>query len=127
MGYEVKGNILGFENMQNVEIIEVDEMFSTMKDADKEEISFTMINPYVLREYSFDVPTNIKVLLDIDENSNVSVYNIVVIQNPLEDSAINFLAPILVNNDNKRIGQAILDHKKHHDFGMAETISSYKE
>ena len=127
MSYEVRGTILGFENMHNVEILEIDEMFSTMKDLDNENISFTMINPYTIREYSFDVPTDIKILLDINENSNVSVHNIMVIQNPLEDSTANFLAPILINNDNKKIGQAILDLKRHPDFGMAETIKSFKE
>lgn len=127
MSYEVRGTILGFENMHNVEILEIDEMFSTMKDLDNENISFTMINPYTIREYSFDVPTDIKILLDINENSNISVHNIMVIQNPLEDSTANFLAPILINNDNKKIGQAILDLKRHPDFGMAETIKSFKE
>ena len=127
MSYEVKGNILGFENMQNVEIVEIDNMFSTMKDIDNENISFTMVSPYELREYSFDVPTDIKILLDINENSNVSVLNIVVIQNPLEDSTVNFLAPILVNHDNKKVGQAVLDRKNNPDFGMTETIKSFME
>ena len=127
MSYEIKGNILGFEDTLNVEIHEVDELFSTMQDKDNENISFTIANPYTLREYSFDLPINIKVLLDINENSNVSVYNIVVVQKPLEDSTVNFLAPIIVNNDNKKIGQAVLDPKKHPDFGMSEKIKSFKE
>ncbi len=126
MSYEVKGQILGFENTANVNINEVDGLFSTMIDADNKNISFTMVNPYELREYSFDVPTDLKILLDINENSHVNVYNIVVIQEPLEKSAINFLAPIIVNEDNKRVGQAVLNSKTHPDFGMAETIESFK-
>lgn len=127
MSYEVRGTILGFEETLKVKITETDELFSTMQDTDNENISFTLVNPYALREYSFDVPTDIKVLLDITEKSNVSVYNVVVIQDPLEDSTINFLAPILVNNDTKKIAQAVLDPKKHPDFGMAEKISSFKK
>lgn len=127
MSYEVRGNVLGFEDMQNVDITEVDDLFSTMKDLNDENISFTILNPYALREYSFDVPTDIKVLLDINKESNVSVYNIVVIQDPIENSIINFLAPIIVNNDNNKIAQAVLDGKRHPDFGMAETIKSFKE
>lgn len=126
MNYEVKGQILGFENTTNVNINEVDGLFSTMIDANNEKISFTMVNPYELREYSFDVPTDLKVLLGIKEDSHISVYNIVVIQKPLEKSVINFLAPIIVNEDNKRVGQAVLNSKTHPDLGMAETIESFR-
>ena len=127
MSYEVKGRILGFENMLNVEIHEVDELFSTMIDKNSKEISFTMINPYSLREYSFDLPSDIKVLLDINEKSNISVYNIVVIQKPLEDSTVNFLAPIIVNNDTKTVAQAVLNQKNHPEFGMSEKLKSFKK
>ncbi len=127
MSYEVRGIILGFEDTLNIEIHEIDELFSTIQDKNNENISFTIANPYSLREYSFDLPIDLKVLLDINENSNVSVYNIVVIQKPLEDSTVNFLAPIIINNDNNKIGQAVLDSKKHPDFGMSETIKSFKE
>ena len=127
MSYEVRGNILGFEDTTNVEINEIDELFSTMQDINNENISFTIVNPYLLREYSFDLPIDIKILLEIDENSKVSVYNIAVMQKPLEASQINFLAPIIMNNDNNKIGQAVLDPNKHPDFGMAESIKSFKK
>ena len=126
MSYEVKGNILGFEEITNIEINEMDDLFSTMRDSNNKDISFIIVNPYSLREYSFDLPTDIKVVLEIDENSNFSVYNIVVIQKPLEDSTVNFLAPIVVNNDNNKIAQAVLNSKRHPDFGMAEKIQSFK-
>ena len=125
MNYEVKSQILGFENMMNVQIKEIDNMFSTMHDADNKDISFTMVNPYILREYSFDVPTDVRILLDIKDDSNISVYNITLIQNPLETSNINFLAPIVVNNDNNRVAQVVLNQKRHPDFGMAESIESF--
>ena len=126
MSYEVKGQILGFDNTMNVNINEVDELFSTMIDADNENISFTLVNPYMLREYSFDLPTDLKILLDIKEDSKVNVYNIVIIQKPLEKSTINFLAPIIVNEDSKKVGQAVLNHKTHPTFGIRETIESFK-
>jgi len=103
MSYEVRGNILGFEDTLDVDIHEVDELFSTIIDKSNEGISFTVVSPYALREYSFDMPSDVKAILEINEKSNVSVYNIVVIQKPLENSTINFLAPIIVNNDNNKI------------------------
>jgi len=127
MSYEVKGSILGFEKTTSVAIKAIDNLFLTMKDTNDENISFTLANPNQLREYSFDLPIDVKILLDIDENSSIDVYNIVVIQNPLENSTVNFIAPIVVNNDNKTIAQAILDRKKYPDFGMTESIKSFKE
>ncbi len=125
--YEVKESILGFEEITNIKIHEIDDMFSTMQDVDNEDISFTIVNPYLLREYSFDLSSSIKVLLEIGAESNISVYNIVVIQKPLESSTINFLAPIVINNDNGKIAQAVLDAKRHPEFGMAESIKSFRE
>lgn len=125
--YEIKSSILGFEDIKHIEIHEIDDFFSTMQDTDNKDISFTIVNPYQLREYSFDLPSDIKVLLDINETSKIKVYNIVVIQKPLEESTINFLAPIIINDDNKKIAQAILNKTSHPEFGMAETIKSFKE
>ena len=125
--YRVKSAILGFEDMSSVEIHEIDELFSTMQDADNDKISFTILNPYQLREYSFDLPSDIKALLEINEESKISVFNMVVIQDPLENSTVNFLAPIVMNNDNFTIAQAVLTQKNHPDFGMAESIKSFKE
>lgn len=127
MSYNVKGLISGFEEVNNVSLHTVDELFSTLKDTENEHISFTVVNPYLLREYSFDVPSDIKVLLEITENSNLSVYNIVVIQQPLEKSTVNFLAPIIINNDNNRIAQVVLNAKRHPDFGMAEAIENFNK
>jgi flagellar assembly factor FliW len=126
MGYEVRGEIVGFPDTKNVEVREIDELFSTLIDTDNENISFTIVNPYLLREYSFDVPSDIKILLEITPESKLSVYNILVVQKPLEKSVINFLAPIVINHDNNKLAQIILDPKKHPDFGMAETIESFK-
>ncbi|MDD2368991.1 MAG: flagellar assembly protein FliW [Sulfuricurvum sp.] len=125
MQYEVKSTILGFEKIECVELNEIDELFATLRSCDGE-ISFTVVNPYPLREYSFDLPTTVRVLLDINENSKVVVYNIAVIQDPLDESCINFIAPLIFNQDNATMAQAVLDVKNHPDFGLAEPIKNFK-
>jgi len=127
MSYEVKGEILGFKDTKRVTINEIDPLFSTMKDMDNENISFTLVNPYLLREYSIDIPLDIQELLEIDANSKIAVYNILVIQKPLEKSTVNFLAPIVINLDKNLLTQVILEPAKHPGYGMAETIESFKE
>ncbi|MFA5216488.1 flagellar assembly protein FliW [Sulfuricurvum sp.] len=126
MQYEIKSEILGFDQITKVELIEVDDLFSTLKSCNDSGVSFTLVNPYLLREYSFDVPLSIRVLLDINETSNVLVYNVVVVQNPLDESCINFLAPLIFNQDNATAAQAVLSAVDHPDFGLAEPIKKFK-
>ena len=127
MSYDVGGELLGFPDTRTVAITEIDSLFSTLKDTTNDTATFTVVNPYALREYSFDIPIDIKILLDINEKSNLSVYNILILQKPIEDSYINFLAPIVINNDNNKLAQVVLEPRKHPDFGMTETIKSFKE
>ncbi len=126
MQYEVKSPILGFETMKKVQLDVTDDLFATLKNCDDANISFTIVNPYTLREYSFDIPTSIRVLLDINEKSKLVVYNVVVIQDPLDESCVNFLAPLIFNQDNATMAQALLDAKDHPGFGFAEPIKNFR-
>jgi flagellar assembly factor FliW len=109
MIYEVKKPILGFENVLKVSLEEIDGLFSTLKAIDSPVPSFTLVNPYQLREYSFDIPKDVQVLLDINENSNILVYNVVVLHNPITESVINFKAPLIFNKDNGTMAQFIIE------------------
>jgi len=117
MIYEVKKPILGFENISKVKLEEVDKLFATLEEENKAIPSFTLINPYGVREYSFDVPKDVQVLLDIKENSNILVYNIVVLHNPITKSIINFKAPLVFNKDNATMAQFILDNEDYITIG----------
>ena len=127
MTYQVKTAILGFEDIRNVEFSEIDDLFASIKSNENERISFSLVNPYLLREYSFDLPSAAKILLEIDENSNVLVYNIMVVQNPLDESKVNFLAPLIFNKDKGLMGQVVLRASENPDFGLAESIGSFKK
>ena len=127
MRYKVVGEILGFKDTKEVEVESIDELFSKMTDVNNENISFILVNPYLLREYSFDLPSDIKNSLDINDQSKISVYNILLIQKPIEKSTVNFLAPIIINHDNNSFTQIVLDPKQNPDFGMAEPIESFKK
>jgi len=127
MSYTVKSHLLGFEQTERVELETIDEGIIQMTDVDNPGISFTLINPYRLREYSFDVPVSIQVLLEISARSNINVYNIMVVQKPYEKSVINFLAPIVINEDTKTLAQVVLNQKEYPEFGVAEEVSAYLE
>ncbi|NPA56001.1 MAG: flagellar assembly protein FliW [Epsilonproteobacteria bacterium] len=109
MVYDVKKPILGFEDVLKVELNEIDGLFSTVKAVDKEVPNFTVVNPYQLREYSFDIPKDVQVLLDIKEDSKLLVYNIVVLHNPITESVVNFKAPLIFNQDNHTMAQFVIE------------------
>lgn len=123
---DVKLPILGFENIHKIEFTKIDDNFASIKNIEDNGVpAFTLVNPYSLREYSFDVPTVARTLLEIGETSNMLVYCIMVLQNPLEQSLVNFLAPIVINTDTNTIGQIALDEGKYPELGMSERLQQF--
>ena len=123
MKFDVSVPLLGFENVKQVELQKIDEIFMKMQSSEDENISFTLINPYVLREYDFEVPQNILDLLSITKESNLLILNIVLIQTPIEDSVVNFIGPLIFNTDTNRAAQIILSEPM--GYGVAEKTSSF--
>ena len=125
MKFEVKSEILGFENIKEVELNEIDELFSTLRASDDSNISFTLINPNRLREYEFEVSSETEALLEIKNANDLLVYNIVVIQNPLDESRINFSAPLIFNTANNTVAQEVLGVDKYPNYGLDETLKTF--
>lgn len=123
MKFNISTPLLGFEEIKDVELNKIDDIFMKMQAAEDENISFTLINPFVLREYDFEVPENIQELLDIDEKSNILILNIVIVQTPIEDSVVNFIGPLVFNTDNHKSAQIILPEST--KYGVAEKISTF--
>jgi len=124
MKFDIKVPLLGFDNLKQVELKKIDDIFMKMSSSNVDDhISFTLINPFILREYNFEVPDKIKELLEIDEKSNLLILNIVITQIPIENSSINFVGPLIFNTDNQTAAQVILPDGT--NYGVAETISSF--
>ena len=124
MTLSVKGPILGFECIKTMEIIELDKFFVKLQSKD-DNTSFTMINPFVLRDYDFEIPSYYEELMDIKETSTLRVYNIIVVALPLEKSTVNFIAPIVCNMDNMTLSQVVLDTSTYPQYGQAEMIENF--
>ncbi|WP_297814383.1 flagellar assembly protein FliW [uncultured Helicobacter sp.] len=122
--FQVKSPILGFDNVNEVEFAEVDDGALAFLSLQGQDVELLLINPYKVREYSFEVPTPIQTLLDITKNSKVKVFCVFVREKESE-IRINFLAPIILNDDNKTLAQVILSAKEYPTFGVAESIKNY--
>ncbi|NPA87589.1 flagellar assembly protein FliW [Caminibacter pacificus] len=105
--YKIKKPIPGFENFNEATFQLIDESFALLKIND---YIFTLVNPFALdKNYSFEIPADVKVLLDIDEKNPPLVYCNLVRQEPFKDSIVNFKAPILLNPKNHTLAQVILE------------------
>jgi len=123
MKFDICVPILGFQNVKQVTLEKIDDIFMKMKSVEEENVSFTLIDPFVLREYDFEVPDNIQEMLGIDKNSNLIILNIILIQTPIENSVVNFIGPMIFNTDNKKAAQVIINDSK--EYGVAEKISDF--
>jgi flagellar assembly factor FliW len=122
MQFDLKLPLLEFEAVSKMELQKIDDIFMRLESVG-EGPSFTLVNPFALREYSFDIPASLQALMEITPESNLLIYNIMILQRPIEKSTINFVAPIVFNTDNQTMAQIIVDNRS--DFGISEPISNY--
>ncbi len=126
MKFEVVSPILGFEKMKEADLERIDDIFAKLrgKNGDKE-VSFTLIDPYALREYDIEIPESYKKPLDIEKRDAVLILCSMIVERPIEESKINFIAPFVFNISKKRMLQVVLDEKKYENFGLMEDIKKY--
>ena len=136
MEFVVKSPILGFEHIQKMKLEKIakdDDTFIQLKSCENDGISFTLVNPYAMRsDYEFEIPSPIKALLELKgktnidpQNSKLVTLNIVCIKEPIEESTVNFLAPVLFNFENLTMAQVVLENFKYENFGLSEPISKF--
>ena len=124
MTFDIKSPILGFEHIHNVELEKIDDFFAKLV-LTSQEISFTLINPFAIRDYDFEIPEYFKSLLNVTSHSNILVFNIMIVTTPMEKSTINFIAPLVFNVDNQTMAQVLLDNSLYPSFALVENISKY--
>lgn len=122
MQFTLQLPILGFESVTQMELKKIDDIFMRLESVG-DGPTFTLINPYALREYSFDIPTSLQAAMQITQTTNLLIFNIVILSSAIEDSTINFVAPLIFNTDNQTMAQIIIDNRP--DFAIAEPIRNY--
>lgn len=126
MLFDVKAPILGFETIHKMRLQKIDEIFLRLNSAEENSVvSFTLVNPFALRKYEFEVPTPLKILLELEGAKSVLVANIMVVQTPIELSTVNYLAPLIFNFDKQLMGQVVLDSNKYPHYHLRENILSH--
>lgn len=125
MEFEVKVPILGFDELKKVRLEKIDDLFMKLLNVESDYPSFMLVNPYALRSYEFNLPAAAKVLLSVEKDSQLLILNTMILQEPIENSTINFIAPLIFNFSNHFMGQVVLDSTRYPEFGLTDPISAY--
>ena len=126
MTYRAVLPILGFNDIDEYRLEKIDDIFYRLENAKEQTLSFTLIQPAALREdYAFDLPETVAEKLKLKREEDALVLNIMILDTPLENSHVNFIAPLVFNTAEGLMGQVILDGAKYPDYGIAEPIKTY--
>jgi len=109
--------ILGFEDVHKFGIINSEDPespFSWIQAIEKPELAFALVNPFVIKkDYDFELKDENARALSIENPSQVAIFAIVVIPEDTKRISMNLKAPIIVNTNNKKSAQIILDSDKY--------------
>ena len=120
MKFSVVLPILGFEDEKEFELEEINEIFYKLKGKN---VSFTLINPFKIKsDYDFEIGDSETKLLKLNQQKPFSVLTILTINEPFEESTINFAAPLIFNLEDKLLAQVILDK---YSYSLTDPLKNY--
>ncbi|WP_457594153.1 flagellar assembly protein FliW [Hydrogenimonas sp.] len=127
MDFKTALPILGFETCKEVTLESIDGQFYRLVDKEgRTAPSFTLVTPSLLRkDYIFELPETAVKNLQAETPEDLEVLNIMIIDTPIENSHVNFLAPLLFNRKKKLMGQIVLDSQKYPEFSIADPLKNY--
>lgn len=105
--------IPGFETVKKFVLLgqaSEDSPFQWLQGVDNTDLAFVVIDPRLVKpDYLVDVDDSEVEILEIKDASKVLVYSIVVIPEDITKMTANLKAPLLINADNNRGKQVVLD------------------
>ncbi|KGR80614.1 flagellar assembly protein FliW [Ureibacillus manganicus] len=115
--------IPGFEEEKNFVSLPIEEnsVFQILQSTRTEGLAFIITSPYALTEnYNFELDEATLHSLNIQNENEVAVFAIVSLKDTLSDSTVNLKAPIVLNTNNRKAKQVILDNE---DYAIRHKIS----
>lgn len=94
--------------------LDKDSPFWILQSTVTPELGFVMVNPFLFfKSYEFDLSENDKQFLSLKSKSDVSVWTILNVKDPFEESTANLQAPIILNTKNNHAKQIILNDNRY--------------
>ncbi|WP_099159879.1 flagellar assembly protein FliW [Virgibacillus ndiopensis] len=107
------GGVPGFVEEKEFVLLDFpgNSVFQVLQSFKTENLAFIVTIPYhFYREYSFDLDDSIQESLQIETESDVTVFSIVTLANTFEKSTLNLKAPVIINSKSKLGKQYILNN-----------------
>ena len=104
--------IPGFEDLKDYALINPDNdtVFSYMQSLERQDICFVLLSPFILiPDYDIEISSITVDKLNIDKVEDLLIYCIVTIPQNMQDTTVNLKAPIIINSQNRKAVQEILD------------------
>ena len=98
--------------------------FQVLQSVRTTDLAFIITSPYtILTDYSFELDESAIQALDIKSDKEVAVFVIVSLKDTLENSTVNLKAPIVLNIENQKAKQIILDE----DYAIRHQLTAEKK
>ncbi|MEK3764717.1 flagellar assembly protein FliW [Solibacillus sp. FSL K6-4121] len=94
-------------------------VFQVLQSIKTAGLAFIITSPYLINaDYGFELDEAVTQALDLKSDKEVAVFNIVSLKDSLENSTVNLKAPIILNIENQKAKQIILeeDYAIRHQF-----------
>jgi flagellar assembly factor FliW len=109
--------IPGFPEEKSFYVLPLSEdgIFLILQSAVSSSIAFIIVNPfYFFKDYDFILEDTVQKGLGLITAEAVSVYTILTVEEPFNHTTANLQAPLIINRDNNKGKQVILNDLKYH-------------
>ncbi|MDK9710597.1 flagellar assembly protein FliW [Acidaminobacter sp.] len=102
----------GFETLRNFELVYIPETsFLGLMSLEEEHVGFILTSPWNwIEDYEIDIPESVCHSLELSTEEDVQVLAVVTLQNPVEASTMNLIAPLVINLKTRSASQVVLSH-----------------
>ncbi|WP_334310122.1 flagellar assembly protein FliW [Clostridioides difficile] len=116
MKVTLKKGILGFENLKEYELLDIEDNDSLKEfnSTEEEGIGFVVVSPFeIINEYEIILNQETIEKLEVKSPKDVVLFNIITLGQTFEESTVNMKAPIVINIKTNFGMQIILQDDKY--------------
>lgn len=108
--YTFENGLPGFSDKREFLLVHVKESPFTVLHSIAEDLYFFLMDPFtIFPDYEFTLPEYVIQRLGIEQREQVVCYSIVVLREPLSDSTVNMVAPVVLNTTGRTGMQVVLE------------------